>query len=207
MPSVPGLMILGLLAERDWTAYELVKQLTTRSIANVVWNLSERTLYREPAKLVAEGLATAVEAGGRPTTYSITDQGRTVLENARHQRNEFVHQNEILATLYAVAGESTDALLARLLDLREEFRRGITANGQAYRVVAATPPSMPNRALMSALLARLHTHMLLETERWITGAIAAVREVGDDDRGAFALAEWARIADSIDAAVATWDRE
>jgi DNA-binding PadR family transcriptional regulator len=200
-------MILGLLAERDWTAYELVKQLTTRSIANVVWNLSERTLYREPAKLVAEGLATAVEAGDRPTTYSITDRGRAVLEAARHQRNEFVHQNEILATLYAVAGEPTDALMTRLLDLREEFRKGIAANGQAYRDVASTPPSMPNRALLTALLARLHTHMLLETEQWIGEAIEAVRDVGDGDRGAFAVAEWARIADAIEAAVETWDQE
>ena len=81
MPSVPGLMMLGLLGEREgWTAYDLVKHLTTRSIAPVVWSVSERTLYREPAKLVAEGLATASEGEGRPTVYAITDRGREVAQ-------------------------------------------------------------------------------------------------------------------------------
>ena len=208
MPSVPGLMMLGVLAERDdWTAYDLVKHLTTRSIAHIVWSVSERTLYREPAKLVAEGLATASEGGGRPTAYSITDRGREVLAWARHQGNEFVHQNEILATLYAVGGESSEKLMARLLDLRDEFRDGIAANARAMRAIAATKPSLPNRALMTALLTRLQHDLLLETERWITDAIETVEKVGDEDRADFAVAEWGRIADTLDAAVAAWEAE
>ena len=205
MPSVTGLMVLGLLAEREWTAYDLVKQLT-HSIANLTWRLSERTLYREPAKLVAQGLATATQVDDRPTTYSITAEGRAVLRSARHRRNEFVHQNEILATLFAVGGESSEDLTRRLLDLRDEFRSGIAANGQGYRAAAERPPVMPNRGLMSALLGRLHTRMLIETERWLNEAIEEVRELGDGDRGEFGVAEWRRLADEIEAAVATWDR-
>jgi PadR family transcriptional regulator, regulatory protein AphA len=72
--------LLGLLALRPWTTYELAKQLQ-RSLG-WFWGRAERKLYDEPKKLVAEGLATATvqHTGTRPrTVYAITSDGRTAL--------------------------------------------------------------------------------------------------------------------------------
>ena len=85
MPRRPALTttshaLLGLLALRPWTTYELTKQVK-RSLG-WFWPRTERKLYDEPKKLVAAGLATATEerTGKRPrTVYAITDDGRRAL--------------------------------------------------------------------------------------------------------------------------------
>src|SRR4051794_21714115 len=72
--------ILGLLAIKPWTTYELAKQVQ-RSLG-WFWPRAERTLYTEPKSLVAAGLATAHEerTGNRPrTVYTITAAGRRAL--------------------------------------------------------------------------------------------------------------------------------
>jgi len=72
--------ILGLLALRPWTTYELAKQVQ-RSLG-WFWPRAERKLYDEPKRLVAAGLATATEqrTGNRPrTVYAITAAGRKAL--------------------------------------------------------------------------------------------------------------------------------
>lgn len=72
--------LLGLLALRPWTTYELTKQVQ-RSLG-WFWSRTERKLYDEPKKLVAAGLATATEqrTGKRPrTVYAITTAGRKAL--------------------------------------------------------------------------------------------------------------------------------
>jgi PadR family transcriptional regulator, regulatory protein AphA len=72
--------ILGLLALRPWTTYELAKQVQ-RSLG-WFWPRTERKLYDEPKKLVAAGLATATEqrTGKRPrTVYAITAAGRAAM--------------------------------------------------------------------------------------------------------------------------------
>jgi DNA-binding PadR family transcriptional regulator len=72
--------ILGLLAIRPWTTYELVRQMG-RSLGRL-WPRAESKIYEEPRKLVAAGLARAStgSVGRRPrTTYSITAKGRRAL--------------------------------------------------------------------------------------------------------------------------------
>ncbi len=49
--------LLGLLGLRDWTTYELARQVQ-RSL-HWFWPRAERKLYDEPKRLVADGLATA----------------------------------------------------------------------------------------------------------------------------------------------------
>ncbi|MEO6206597.1 MAG: PadR family transcriptional regulator [Candidatus Limnocylindrales bacterium] len=73
--------ILGLLAIRPWSTYELTKQMG-RSI-HLVWPRAESNLYQEPRRLVAAGLATADRRliGQRPRTeYAITPEGREALD-------------------------------------------------------------------------------------------------------------------------------
>jgi DNA-binding PadR family transcriptional regulator len=72
--------VLGLLALRPWTTYELAKQVQ-RSLG-WFWPRTERKLYDEPKRLVAAGLATATKemTGARPRTiYVATARGRKVL--------------------------------------------------------------------------------------------------------------------------------
>src|SRR5258708_13545323 len=74
--------ILGLLALRDQTTYELAKQM--RRTVGYVWPRAERKLYDEPKRLVEAGYARAVKdmVGRRPrTTYSITPAGREALSH------------------------------------------------------------------------------------------------------------------------------
>ena len=72
--------ILGLLALRPWTTYELAQQMD-RAL-NRFWPRAKSKLYEEPKKLVAHGLAQATTeaVGRRPRTlYSITPRGRKAL--------------------------------------------------------------------------------------------------------------------------------
>lgn len=77
-PATFGL--LGLLAARSWTGYELTSQV--RRSLRFVWPVSEAHLYREQRKLVTLGWATCVEEpAGRRTRkrYTITEAGRRAL--------------------------------------------------------------------------------------------------------------------------------
>lgn len=72
--------ILGLLALRDHTTYELTKQM--QRTVGYIWPRAERKLYDEPKRLVAAGYAEAVQdlvGRRRRTTYSITPAGREAL--------------------------------------------------------------------------------------------------------------------------------
>jgi PadR family transcriptional regulator, regulatory protein AphA len=69
--------LLGLLAVRQWSTYELSKQVQ-RGLG-WFWPRTERKLYDEPKRLVADGLASATQepTGRRPrTVYTITAAGR-----------------------------------------------------------------------------------------------------------------------------------
>lgn len=72
--------LLGLLAIRPWTAYELTQQM--RRSMHYLWPKSESLLYTEPKKLVEAGLARCAEQrrGDRTRAqYSITADGRRAL--------------------------------------------------------------------------------------------------------------------------------
>jgi DNA-binding PadR family transcriptional regulator len=80
--TTTGYLILGMLAERDWTAYEIAEQIG-KGITEL-WPRATRQLYNVPKRLVDEGLANAtVEAVGRRerTRYSITPAGQEALRD------------------------------------------------------------------------------------------------------------------------------
>ena len=78
--STTSYALLGLLALRTWTTYELAKQVQ-RSIG-WFWPRAERKLYDEPKRLVEErwAVATREMTGARPrTVYDVTPAGRRAL--------------------------------------------------------------------------------------------------------------------------------
>jgi PadR family transcriptional regulator, regulatory protein AphA len=72
--------ILGLLAIRDWTTYELARQME-RGVGDI-WSSARSMVYSEPQRLARLGLVQArTETSGRRTRtrYTITPAGLTVL--------------------------------------------------------------------------------------------------------------------------------
>jgi PadR family transcriptional regulator AphA len=72
--------VLGLLAVKPWSSYELTQQMD-RSLGHI-WPRATSKLYEEPKKLVAAGLARSDDerVGRRPRTmYRITPKGRRAL--------------------------------------------------------------------------------------------------------------------------------
>lgn len=85
MPPVSDLptrsyAVLGLLAIRDWTTYELARQME-RGVGDI-WTAARSMVYAEPKRLAALGLAYArAETVGRRkrTRYGITPEGLALL--------------------------------------------------------------------------------------------------------------------------------
>lgn len=81
-PSPITYGLLGMLAVRPWTGYELTQQV--RRSLRFVWPSSEGHLYREQKRLVDLGWATVEQepAGQRSRNrYAITDAGRRALDD------------------------------------------------------------------------------------------------------------------------------
>ena len=113
--------VLGLLAIRPWTTYELATQMD-RTLSRF-WPRARSKLYEEPKKLVDHGLAVAETGanGRRPrTVYTITAPGREALAAwLTTPSAEPVFESEhVLKVFYAEQGSTAD-LLATLAGLRE----------------------------------------------------------------------------------------
>jgi PadR family transcriptional regulator, regulatory protein AphA len=108
-PTTYGL--LGMLAARSWTGYELTQQV--RRSLRFVWPSSEGHLYREQKRLVALGWATLdVEADRRRTRnrYTITPAGQSALKKwlATQPGEPRFEIEGILRMFYADQGTSQD---------------------------------------------------------------------------------------------------
>jgi len=172
--------LLGLLALRSWTTYELAKQ-AQRSL-NWFWPRAERKLYDEPKHLVEAGLATArsESTGKRPrTVYAITRAGRRELaawldEPAAPRAGEF---EAMVKVFFADAG-TRDQLLATLDRIEAEaLDRIADLAGQTESV-----PAFPERLHLNALSIRLYfdqEHLVLDWVRWAREQVAAWRSATD----------------------------
>lgn len=118
--------LLGLLATRSWTGYELTQQVL-RSL-RFAWPTSEGHLYREQKRLVKLGWATAEEeaVGDRTRNrYSITDTGRDALRAwlATDPQEPQLHVEGVLRAFYADRGEVGD--LVASLEATAEMARSM----------------------------------------------------------------------------------
>jgi PadR family transcriptional regulator AphA len=114
--------ILGLLATKSWTTYELAQQMG-RGLG-MFWPRAESKLYEEPKKLVAHGLAQASsETVGkrRRTVYSITDEGRRALAEwvPAPGAGPVLEFEQLIKVFFAEHGTKAD-LLTTLDSVREE---------------------------------------------------------------------------------------
>ncbi|MGH9271395.1 MAG: PadR family transcriptional regulator, partial [Ilumatobacteraceae bacterium] len=149
----PSYTILGLLALRDWSGYQVTKQV--RRGLGQLWPRAERQLYNDPKRLVEAGYVTATRerVGQRQRTiYSITRRGRLALQRwldteARPPTMEF---EGMLRVLFAEQG-TIEQLRTTLTGIAEqaEATRAEYAGWAAYMVDdgGAYPTRMHTNAL------------------------------------------------------------
>jgi PadR family transcriptional regulator, regulatory protein AphA len=165
-------LILGHLALRDWSTYELAQQLT-RSTRHY-WPRAESKLYEEPKKLVQHGLATATieHTGRRPrTVYAITDAGREALRRwlAEPAQPPLVEFEGMVKVLFAEHGTKRD-LMATLRSIREQAERTRDEHAVLARDLVETGGPFPDRLHLNALVFRYMWDQADTIVRWATWA-------------------------------------
>jgi len=178
--------ILGLLAIKPWTTYELTKQMD-RSLGRV-WPRAVSKLYEEPKKLVGLGLARATEqrVGRRSrTVYAITPKGRQTLaawlqEPGEGPVLEFEH---LLKIFFAENGTKADALttLAATRQWAQARAGESLAIGRQY---LDEQGPFPGRLAQLNLTARFLTDFYAMVGDWATWAAGVVETWPDDPREA-----------------------
>src|SRR4051794_40097055 len=113
--STTSYAMLGMLAIRSWSAYELAKHLD-RSL-RPLWPRARSNLFNEPKKLVVHGLAIASDeaTGRRPRTlYTITPAGRRALREwlATPGEGPILEFEQLLKVFFADHGTKTGTLQA-----------------------------------------------------------------------------------------------
>jgi DNA-binding PadR family transcriptional regulator len=174
--STNSYAVLGMLALRSWTPYELTQQFL-RSLA-WCWPVSERSLYTEPEKLVAAGLAKVRTTGAAHRArreYSITEAGKKALREwlGTPTSPPRIFNEPLLRVLYADQG-TKENLLQALASLRDglvpQFEEGLT---RTREYLDGTGP-FPERAHLVALFADLGQRLTTAIDEW---AADTAREV------------------------------
>ena len=160
--------ILGLLAIKPWTTYELAQQME-RSLKSF-WPRAASRIYEEPKRLAAEGLAkaTADAVGRRPrTTYAITAKGRRALERwlAEPGGGPTLEFEALLKVFYAEHGRKQDAL-ANIVAIRQWADRQTAENIAFARLYRDTGGPFPERLASITLIGRFLTELADMVEHW-----------------------------------------
>jgi PadR family transcriptional regulator, regulatory protein AphA len=156
--STTSYAVLGLLALRSWTGYELTQQ-ARRSLAHC-WPKEESVLYEEPRRLVARGLARARRERDRGRTrnrYTITDEGRRALREwlATPSGPPRLELEPLLRLTFADQGELPDAQAA-VAALRD-WAAALRTDGMAVlRGYQAGEAPFPERLHINVLTACFH---------------------------------------------------
>ena len=180
--------ILGLLALRPWTTYELAQQMT-RALGQF-WPRAESNLYAEPKKLVALGLASAAKeaVGKRPrTVYSITDEGRRALADWMATPVATpgpVLEFEALVRVFFAEQGSKDDLVAAIEGVRAWAEERISTGVQIPRQYLEGKGPFPERLPWIVLAGMFLTEWGLSIGRWADWALGVVEDWPDDVRQA-----------------------
>ena len=134
MSSSPATFgLLGLLATRSWTGYELTRQVG-RSL-RFIWPTSDGHLYREQKRLVTLGWAVVEKekVGLRHRNrYAITEAGRAALRDwlTRPPEEPHLQIEGILRAFYAEQGSVAD--LRQSMEVTAEGARAMLADLRAF---------------------------------------------------------------------------
>jgi len=181
--------ILGLLAVKPFTTYELAEQM--KRAMGRFWPRAESQFYEEPKRLVERKLARATkeQVGRRPRTrYAITAAGRRELARwvaTPPQTGPVVECEAIVKVFFAEHG-TRDDLLATIESLRtwsEQLRSEDRERAISSEYLAGGGP-YPDRLPWLILAGRFIADFALMIERWTEWAAETVAAWPDDVTGA-----------------------
>jgi PadR family transcriptional regulator, regulatory protein AphA len=174
--------LLGLLAVKPFTTYELTQQMD-RGL-NRYWPRAQSKLYEEPKKLAAGGYAKATSKtlGKRASTvYSITAKGRRALATwlASPGQGPVLEFENLLKVFFAENGTKHDLLatLAATAQWAETRTAENVAIARGYR--EGTGP-FPSRQAQALLVGRFLADCEDMVARWAAWATAIVETWPDD---------------------------
>ena len=181
--------ILGLLAVRPWTTYELAQQMG-RALGQF-WPRAESKLYEEPKKLVAHRLATASKdtVGKRPrTVYRITAKGRRALAAwvsapPEGEAGPAVEFEPLVRVFFAEHGSKQD-LLATIASVQAWAATRAAAGAEICRDYLRGEGSFPQRLPWLILTGQFLDELDHAVARWADWAAATVDGWPDDVREA-----------------------
>ena len=178
--------VLGLLAIKPWTSYELTQQME-RSLGRI-WPRTVSKLYEQPKKLVDHGLArSASEPNGRRTRtiYTITAKGRRSLAAWLQEPGEgpVIEFEQLVKVFFAENGSTADTL--NTLNAAQQWARARCAEsltvGEAYLSGEGPfPDRLPELQLASRFIADFYLLVL----NWADWAASIVDAWPDDPRRA-----------------------
>jgi DNA-binding PadR family transcriptional regulator len=146
--STRSYMVLGLLAIRDWTTYELALQME-RGFGDI-WSASRSMVFEEPKQLLAAGLASATtEHVGRRTRtrYGITPKGTAALRQWLAEPGAPpAMQFEGLLKVLLADGNDSSAVLPTLVAAREWAEELRDTGREVAAEYAAGDGPFPERA-------------------------------------------------------------
>jgi len=170
--------ILGLLAVKPWSSYELTQQMD-RSLGHL-WPRATSKLYEEPKKLVGAGLARSVDetVGRRPrTVYQITPKGRRALARWLDEPGSGpVLEFEGLLKVFFSDHGSRDAALASIAATAEWARAQSAISASVGDEYEAGRGRFPERQPQLDLTARFVTDFYAMVGEWAQWAAGVVRE-------------------------------
>ena len=174
-------VILGLLALRSWSTYELTQQMQ-RSI-RYYWPRAESHIYEEPKKLVALGWAESTReyVGRRPrNVYRITESGRAELRRwlAQPGTMPLVEFEGLVKVLFAEQGRK-DELLATLHSIRREAEAARDHHAALAADLVDTGGPFPDRLHVNALVFRFMWDQAETVIRWADWAQRMVEDWPD----------------------------
>lgn len=185
--STTSYAILGLLAIRPWTPYEMTHQMR-RSLGRF-WPRAQSKLYEEPKKLVEHGLATAAgeHRGSRPRTrYEITEAGRSALSTwlAGPSQMPVLEAEPLLRIFFAEHGDR--ASLVRILgEVHEWAGAKLLDDARIARgYLSGQEGQFPQRIAQLTLVGRFLSDFALMTHDWSRWALRTVQVWPDANQDA-----------------------
>jgi len=162
--------ILGLLALRPWTTYELAQQV--RRSLGWFWPRAERKLYDDPKRLAEAGLARGTEeytGKRRRTVYTITAQGRRELRAWLGTPSAPPSwENEALVKVFFADGGDLESLRGTLTEMRDAARARL---GELAGPASGEHP-FPERRHLDEITMRLSRDLEEAQVRWAEWALA-----------------------------------
>ena len=179
-------MLLGLMAVKPWTTYQLAQQMD-RTVRRF-WPRARSKVYEEPKRLAALGFAMLTEekVGRRSRAmYSITPKGRRALKAWLGERGAPpVMEWEQFAKLFFAEFSTKDDMLATLADIRQWALDESALHVEVGTQVLAGNSAFPRRDAKNVLFGRFFSDFSNMIGDWAAWATEVVEAWPDDIREA-----------------------